>query len=109
MCGSTDTVDRLLARVLKETVPSTTAKIVWSTPMPSPEPGCHWVPRWRIMMLPAMTFSAPNFLTPSRRPAVSRPLRDEPPAFLCAILLGSLFLLAGLGHGFVCCRLLGLG
>src|SRR6185312_11180996 len=45
MCGSTDTVDRLLARVLKETVPSTVAKIVWSTPMPTPEPGCHWVPR----------------------------------------------------------------
>src|SRR5437764_12757290 len=38
------------------------------------------------MMLPGMTISPPNFLTPSRRPALSRPLRDEPPAFLCAIL-----------------------
>src|ERR1051326_3480691 len=38
------------------------------------------------MMLPATTASPPNFLTPSRRPAVARPLRDEPPAFLCAIL-----------------------
>jgi len=28
---------------------------------------------------------AAEFLTPSRRPALSRPLRDEPPAFLCAI------------------------
>src|SRR5262252_7551622 len=36
-------------------------------------------------MLPASTASPPNFLTPSRRPALSRPLREEPPAFLCAI------------------------
>src|SRR5215218_6765696 len=42
------------------------------------------------MMLPGTTISPPNFLTPSRRPGLSRPLRDEPPAFLCAIpnLLG---------------------
>src|SRR6188768_4243628 len=38
-------------------------------------------------MLPAITASPPNFLTPRRRPAVSRPLREEPPAFLCAIRL----------------------
>src|SRR6266446_10649640 len=37
------------------------------------------------MMFPGMTISPPNFLTPSRRPRLSRPLRDEPPAFLCAI------------------------
>src|SRR5579863_1850093 len=37
------------------------------------------------MMLPASTSWPPNFLTPRRRPAVSRPLREEPPAFLCAI------------------------
>src|SRR5947209_13262029 len=37
------------------------------------------------MILPGMTISPPNFLTPSRRPRLSRPLRDEPPAFLCAI------------------------
>src|SRR3954453_15093846 len=42
------------------------------------------------MMLPGTTISPPNFLTPSRLPGLSRPLRDEPPAFLCAIsnLLG---------------------
>src|ERR1051325_7776595 len=38
------------------------------------------------MMLPGSTISPPNFLTPSRRPALSRPLRDEPPSFLLAIL-----------------------
>src|SRR5438309_9992695 len=37
------------------------------------------------MMLPGITISPPNFLTPSRRPPLSRPLRDDPPAFLCAI------------------------
>src|SRR5207245_6011468 len=36
------------------------------------------------MMLPGTTISPPNFLTPSRRPRLSRPLRDDPPAFLCA-------------------------
>src|SRR3954464_10922263 len=37
------------------------------------------------MMLPASTASPPNFLTPRRRPALSRPLREDPPAFLCAM------------------------
>src|ERR1043166_8715152 len=43
------------------------------------------------MMLPAMTCSPPNFFSPSRLLCESRPLRVEPPAFLCAIavLLGA--------------------
>src|SRR5208283_5813859 len=45
------------------------------------------VPRWRMMMLPPTTDSPPNFFTPRRRPSESRPLREEPPAFLCAIVL----------------------
>src|SRR5690606_23097179 len=36
-------------------------------------------------MLPASTDWLPNFFTPRRRPAESRPLRELPPAFLCAI------------------------
>src|SRR5580658_7246906 len=67
------------------TVPSIRAKIVWSRPSPTLLPGCHLVPRWRIRMLPAMTLWPPDFLTPRRRPSVSRPLRDDPPAFLCAM------------------------
>src|SRR5262245_62105683 len=55
--------------------------------MPTLAPGCILVPRWRTRMLPAKTCWPPNLLTPSRRPAVSRPLREEPPAFLCAIAL----------------------
>src|SRR4051812_50140040 len=53
--------------------------------MPTLSPGCHCVPRWRRMMLPASTRSPPNSLTPRRLPAESRPLREEPPAFLWAI------------------------
>src|SRR6478672_4254037 len=37
------------------------------------------------MMLPARTVSLPNFFTPRRLLSLSRPLRDEPPAFLCAM------------------------
>src|SRR5215472_15942004 len=37
------------------------------------------------MMLPASTCSPPKIFSPRRCPAESRPLRDDPPAFLCAI------------------------
>src|SRR5829696_330111 len=53
-----------------------------------------------MRMLPGMTVSPPNFLTPRRRPAVSRPLRDEPPAFLCAIRLAPYSLSAFLAAAF---------
>src|SRR5208337_3065862 len=38
------------------------------------------------MMFPARTNSPPNFFTPLRCPALSRPFRELPPAFLCAII-----------------------
>src|ERR1700722_6570899 len=56
--------------------------------MPTLVPGKNFVPRWRTITLPAAIASPPNFFTPSRWPAESRPLREEPPAFLCA--MGSL-------------------
>ena len=37
------------------------------------------------MMLPAAIASPPNIFTPSLWPGESRPLREEPPAFLCAM------------------------
>src|SRR5262245_7662354 len=37
------------------------------------------------MILPASTRSPPNSLTPRRLPAESRPLREDPPAFLWAM------------------------
>src|SRR5438067_3508233 len=53
--------------------------------MPTLSPGCHLVPRWRTMMLPARAAWPPNSFTPRRLLSLSRPLRDEPPAFLCAM------------------------
>src|SRR4051794_36794681 len=67
------------------TQPSVSANKVWSLPRPTLLPGCHLVPRWRTMMLPARTACPPNFFTPRRLLSLSRPLRDEPPAFLCAM------------------------
>src|SRR6478736_3499564 len=49
-------------------------------------------------MLPPTTSWPPNFFTPRRRPAESRPLRELPPAFLCAIS-NYLLLLVGLLGG----------
>src|SRR5580693_10677570 len=60
-------------------------------------PAWYLVPRWRMMMLPGTTISPPNFLTPRRRPRESRPLREEPPAFLCAMAFSPL--LPGLDAG----------
>src|SRR5688572_23855965 len=50
-------------------------------------------------MLPPTTSWPPNFFTPRRRPAESRPLRELPPAFLCAISNYLLLLRSGLRGG----------
>src|SRR5690349_17591872 len=46
------------------------------------------------MMLPARTCSPPKIFKPRRCPAESRPLRDDPPAFLCAITASETHLLS---------------
>src|SRR5947209_2341934 len=58
--------------------------------MPAPSPGLKRVPRWRTMISPPVTVWPANTLTPRRLAFESRPLRDEPRPFLCAIagLLG---------------------
>src|SRR5215510_7862465 len=76
---------RPLALVRNSTWPSTSANRVWSLPRPTFGPGCHLVPRWRAMILPATAYSPPNSFKPSRWLFESRPLREEPPAFLCAM------------------------
>src|SRR5262245_66499807 len=43
------------------------------------------VPSWRTRIFPARTVSPPNTFTPRLWPLLSRPLRELPPAFLCAI------------------------
>src|SRR5882762_2751996 len=68
------------------TTPSIREKRVSSLPRPTLFPGFHLVPRCRAMMLPPTTRSPPNFFKPSRWDCESRPFRDEPTPFLCAIL-----------------------
>src|SRR5437763_15307522 len=85
LIGRTDTNTRPLVLVRNSTLPLIRAKSVWSLPTPTLRPGCHLVPRWRAMMLPASTSSPPKIFSPRRCPAESRPLREDPPAFLCAI------------------------
>src|SRR4051812_8809536 len=53
--------------------------------MPVPGPGLKRVPRWRTMISPPVTCWPAKTFTPSRLALESRPLRDEPRPFLCAI------------------------
>src|SRR2546428_6874655 len=67
------------------TTPSTSANNVSSLPRPTFLPGFHFVPRCRARMFPPTTRSPPNFFRPNRCELESRPLRDDPTPFLCAI------------------------
>lgn len=67
------------------TTPSIKAKRVSSDPWPTFKPGNTEVPRWRIKIEPAVTFSPPYRLTPSLFELESRPLRVEPVPFLWAM------------------------
>src|SRR5919108_5144240 len=67
------------------TVPGRVAKIVSSRPMPVPSPGRNFVPRWRTRIIPAFTSWPEKIFTPSIFGFESRPLRDDPSPFLCAI------------------------
>src|ERR1700754_81810 len=60
--------------------------------MPAPLPGLNLVPRWRTMISPPVTDSPANTFTPRRLALESRPLREEPRPFLCAISRRSLAL-----------------
>src|SRR4051794_39201500 len=53
--------------------------------MPTPLPGLKRVPRWRTMISPPVTCWPAKTFTPRRLALESRPLRDEPRPFLCAI------------------------
>src|SRR6476659_3209807 len=67
------------------TWPVAVAKSVWSLPIPTFMPGWKRVPRWRTRIDPAFTSSPPKALRPRRLLSESRPLREDPPAFLCAM------------------------
>jgi len=61
------------------TTPSAVAKRVSSPPRPTLVPGWNLVPRWRTMMLPAVTRPPSKTFTPRRCALESLPLRVEPP------------------------------
>src|SRR5262245_29180750 len=75
-------------RVPNFTTPSLRANSVSSLPLPTLKPGCHLVPRWRMMIVPAETVSPLKRFTPRRCAVESRPLReDEAPFFFDISLL----------------------
>src|SRR5262245_8168114 len=71
--------------VPNSTAPVARAKSVSSPPRPTRWPGWNFVPRWRTMIVPALTCWPPKRLTPSRWASESRPLRELEAPFLCAI------------------------
>ena len=85
MVGSTVTTVLPACFLSNFTLPEVKENNVWSLPMPTLSPGWYLVPRWRTKIFPETTGSPPYFFTPNLLPAVSRPFREEPPAFLCAI------------------------
>src|SRR3954469_870604 len=83
-CGSTE-ITRPRRPALNCTTPGRDAKIVSSRPIPTPLPGWKRVPRWRTMISPPVTAWPANTFTPRRLALASRPLREEPRPFLCAM------------------------
>src|SRR3989339_2019061 len=55
--------------------------------MPTLRPGRTLVPSCRMMMEPGWACCPPYSLTPRRCPALSRPLRQLPCPFLCAMVV----------------------
>src|ERR1051325_8929256 len=72
-------------RSLHMILPLILAKRVSSFPRPTLRPGFTRVPRWLTMIVPPGTIWPPNALKPRRCAFESRPLRELPKPFLCAI------------------------
>src|SRR3977135_3401008 len=69
------------------TAPGAVANRGSSPRRPTLTPGWKCVPRCRTMISPALTTCPPKRLTPSRWALESRPLRELPTPFLCAMSL----------------------
>src|SRR5215471_13551394 len=61
------------------------AKMVSSLPSPAFRPGLNRRPRWRTMIVPPLTRLPSCAFTPRRCELESRPFRELPCPFLCAI------------------------
>ena len=72
-------------RSLNSTTPVTLANSVSSLPQPTLRPGLILVPRCRTMMEPPGTSWPPKTFTPRRCAWESRPFRELPKPFLCAM------------------------
>src|SRR5580765_1677383 len=72
-------------RSRNSTTPVTLANSVSSLPQPTFKPGLILVTRWRTMIEPPGTSCPPKTFTPSRCALESRPFRELPNPFLCAI------------------------
>src|SRR5262249_21329839 len=72
-------------RSRERTMPGILAKRVSSLPRPTFSPGKNFVPRCRTRIDPPVTSCPANAFTPSRCELESRPLREEPCPFLCAM------------------------
>src|SRR5258708_3317182 len=72
-------------RSLNTILPLILAKSVSSLPRPTFRPGFTRVPRCRTMIVPPGTICPPNALNPSRCGFESRPFREVPCPFLCAM------------------------
>src|SRR5260370_21423491 len=75
-------IDPLLRNLMR---PVILANRVSSLPRPTFSPGLTRVPRWRTMIVPPGTSCPPKALKPSRCAFESRPFREVPCPFLCAI------------------------
>src|SRR4051812_39197156 len=82
-----DTNFPMLPRSLNLITPVTLANKVSSLPRPTFGPGLIRVPRCRTMIDPPGTNCPPKAFTPSRCAFESRPFRELPRPFLCAIAL----------------------
>ena len=83
--GRGDRDDAAAPAFLNSTCPRTWRRSCRRVPMPTPSPGLKRVPRWRTMISPPVTVWPANTFTPRRLALESRPLRQEPRPFLCAI------------------------
>ena len=83
--GSTITYLPIEPRSMNLMRPVILAKSVSSLPRPTFRPGFTRVPRCRTMIVPPGTSCPPKALNPSRCAFESRPFREVPCPFLCAI------------------------
>src|SRR3989344_3036902 len=76
---------------LKVTVPDWRANIVWSRPKPTPVPGRILVPRWRMRIMPVVTWAPPKCFKPKRFPGRGLCCLVLPPCFVFDMFISFYF------------------